>query len=77
MTTELPELDYDLLPMLIWLHSKKHDELSPNGQWHRAWDAISVLCFGDRPETPQEFEHAVHDAIGIPTDNCSCEVCSA
>ena len=66
-----------LMPALIWLHSKKHSEGDAGGQWHRAWNTMAGLLYPERYYALKDLEHAVHEAIGIPTDNCSCEVCHA
>lgn len=66
-----------VMPVLIWLHSKKHDEKVPYGQWHVAWGTMATLLYGEGSRALLAIEHQVHDAIGIPTDNCQCEVCHA
>lgn len=70
--------DYEfapLIPMLIWLHSKKHDEMNPQGPWHRAWEAMAGLLYKHEATRLIDLEHDIHEAIGIPVENCQCEVC--
>ena len=77
MSTSHLVLDPDLVPVFIWLHSKKHSEKNLRGPWHYAWEKMGGLVFNPMPYDPRALEHAVHDAIGIPTDDCQCEVCHA
>ena len=69
-------LPTDLIPVLTWLHSKKHDEKRLDGPWHLAWDEMGALLADGADYSPVAFEHSVHEAIGIPTEDCQCEVCS-
>ena len=66
-----------LMPILIWAHSKKHEEKNLQGQWHSAWNTLTATLYPDEDDDLRIMEHAVHDAIGIPTDDCQCEVCHA
>lgn len=77
MTLEQHEAFEALIPALTWLHSKKHDEKRTNGQWHRAWNAAAKLLTDNDPQYLIQFEHHVHNAIGLPADDCQCEVCRA
>lgn len=64
-----------LMPVLRWLHSEKHDEPNAQGEWHRAWEAMAQTLYWDPETRLRDLEHDVHENIGIPVENCQCEVC--
>jgi hypothetical protein len=54
----------DLTPVLLWLHSKKHDEKNPRGEWHRAWECFARLLYEGADEPIRALEKEVHKAFG-------------
>lgn len=74
-TTEIVE---NLGPVLIWLHSKKHDEKPSGWQWRKAWEAMAYAIYPYHDRRLHLLEQAAHTAQGLaPVDVCGCQLCKS